>query len=169
MRSILVLILLILGQLALSQINDSGAYINANIGYGYKSNATGYDITNNNSYTLGIDSGYAFNNYFALDSNVSVMPNNSQSSFNNYILTAIDARGAVGFSEFFSPYIRLGVGALFNTTIINNTLGGAFIGVGGVFKLNNSLGISVDNYGIFVPSNLSSNVNIFALGMTYGF
>ena len=149
---------------------ESGAYIIASVGYGYVSNGTGYNVTNNTSYTLGINSGYAFNKYLAVDGSVTFMPNSYQNKTSDYFLTDVAVRGSVPLGSFVSAYVHLGPGMLFNTNIpANNNQLGLFVGLGGLFQISHHFGINIEDYGIYIPGNTNSDVNVLALGAAYAF
>lgn len=152
-----------------ADIESSGAYINPVIGYAYRSNDTLRNPTNNNSYSLGIFAGYSFDKYLAVDGNVTFLPNTSYREYNNYFLSAIAVRGSIWFSDFFSPYIRLGGGLLSNASNDLQTSSGVFFGIGGLFKLSNSMAITIDNYGIVLPTATENSFSVLSLGLNYGF
>ncbi|RTK99259.1 MAG: hypothetical protein EKK57_10045 [Proteobacteria bacterium] len=152
-----------------ASILESGAYVTGLVGYGYVGNNSYQKPTNNNSYSIGATTGYSFNQYLALDGNVTFMPNNNgYSQFSNYFLSSVAGRFSVPFSDFFSGYLHVGPGLLTNSSTGSNQFG-AFLGLGGIFKINNQIGISVEDYGIWLPNDVANDINIFAVGVTYGF
>ncbi len=155
--------------LVLAEI-ENNIYLNALIGYGFVSNATDNSPTNNTSISFDIAVGYKLNQYFALDSSVTFMPNTYQKQTSEYFLTDIALRASIPFSNFASPYIHLGPGLLFNTEIVeNNKQWGIFVGLGALFKVSSHLGINIEDYGIYIPGNTNSNINIIAIGAMYDF
>lgn len=148
---------------------ESGVYIAGNAGYGFISNNTISTPTNNNSYTLGIDAGYAFDRYFAIDAATTLMPNNNgYGSFSNLLLSDVAFRASLPLSSFFSAYLHVGGGLLTNTSQGVNQFG-LFTGLGGLFKINNELGLTAEDYGLFLSDNNADDINIFAIGVVYGF
>jgi hypothetical protein len=152
-----------------ADVIESGAYIIGSVGYGYVGNNTYQLPSNNHSYTLGLTAGYAFNRYVAIDGGATFMPNNNgYGVFSNYVLTSAAARVSLPIGDFFSAYLHAGPGALLNTTA-GTAQAGAFLGMGGIFKINGSLGINIEDYGIWLPSNVGNDINIFAVGLVYAF
>ena len=147
---------------------ESGAYLNPSIGYGYVSNNTWYNPTNNTSISFGLMGGYAFNKYLAIDGGTTFMPNTYQNKSTNYYLTDVAVRGSVPFSNFVSAYIHLGFGAQFNSSGIPNQYG-FFTGLGALFNITKHVSISIEDYGIYIPSSTRYDINILALGLVYGF
>lgn len=149
---------------------ESGAYLTGFVGYGYVSNGTGYLQTNNVSYSLGLSGGYAFNKYFGLDGGVTFMPNTYQNQSSDYFLTDVAIRASVPLGSFASAYLHVGPGLLFNNQIpANNNQLGVFLGLGALFQVSHHIGINVEDYGIYIPGNKNSDINILALGLTYAF
>lgn len=169
MKRLIITICLIAIHLSAFAEIESGAYIIGSLGYGYVSNGTGYNVTNNTSYSLGLSSGYAFNKYFALDGGLTFMPNSYHNQTTNYYLTDIAVRGSVPLSSFFSGYIHLGPGLLLSDSSSNNAQVGFFAGLGGLFQVSQHIGINIEDYGIFIPGNTNSNINILAVGFAYEF
>lgn len=150
-------------------LGESGLYIVGNLGYGFVSNNTLSHSTNNNSYTLGVNLGYSFSQYFALDAGTTFMPNNNgYGVFSNYFLSSMALKAGYPIGDFFLPYIHVGPGVLANMSQGTSQFG-LFTGLGGVFKLSQSFGLTVEDYGILIPNNSSNNVNIFAIGAMYDF
>lgn len=148
---------------------ESGVYLVGNVGYGFVSNNTMSHPTNNNSYTIGLGAGYAFNEYFAIDAQSTLMPNNNgYGVFSNYFLSSVAFKASIPVSEFFNAYFHIGSGLLTNVNNGDNQ-SGLFTGLGGLFKINKALGINAEDYGILLPNNNSGDVNIFAVGIVYGF
>jgi hypothetical protein len=147
---------------------ESGAYLNPSIGYGYVSNNTWYNPTDNTSISLGLMGGYAFNKYFAVDGGATFMPNTYKNQTTNYYLTDVAIRGSVPFSNFASAYVHVGFGALFNSSGAPNQYG-LFTGLGAIFNVSKHISISIEDYGIYIPSNTRYDINILALGLAYGF
>ena len=147
---------------------ESGIYLNPSIGYGYVSNGTRYNPTDNTSVSFGLMGGYAFNKYLAIDAGATFMPNIYQNKNTNYYITNIAARGSVPLSNFVSAYIHLGFAAQFNSSGIPNQYG-IFTGLGGLFNITKHISISIEDYGIFIPSSANYNINILAVGLVYGF
>lgn len=148
---------------------ESGVYINPTAGYATKSNFTGKHSTDNNSYSLGVFAGYSFDKYWAIDGNLTYLPNKSDNQFNNFFLSGAAVRGSIWFSSVFSPYIRVGGGFLSNASDNLQTSAGVFLGIGGLLEINKSIGITFDNYGILVPTAPQNNFSIVSIGFDYGF
>jgi len=160
-------ILLCLSTIAHADI-ESGFYLNPSVGYGYVSNNTWYNPTNNTSVSFGLMGGYAFNKYVAIDAGATFMPNTYQNQTTYYYLTDIAARGSVPLSNFVSAYIHFGLAAQFNS-IGNPNQYGFFTGLGGLFHITRHISISIEDYGIYIPSTTRFDINILAVGLTYGF
>lgn len=168
-KKILILLIIVLSSFKVFADAESGMYIVGNLGYGFVSNNTMSHPTNNNSYAIGLGVGYAFNEYFAIDTQSTLMPNNNgYSIFSNYFLSSVAFKASIPLSKFFSTYIHIGAGLLTNVNNGDNQ-SGLFTGLGGFFKINKSLGISAEDYGILLPNNNSGDINIFAIGIVYGF
>lgn len=168
MRRILATVFLTVISLSAFAEIESGAYIIGSIGYGYVSNGTGYNVTNNTSYTLGVEGGYAFNKYLAVDGSITFMPNTYQNISSNYYLTDVAVRGSVPLGTFASGYIHVGPGVLTNSSVGTNSFG-AFLGLGALFQLSHHWGINIEDYGILIPGNTNSDINVIALGAAYAF
>lgn len=166
-KIIFIISLLITSSYSFADI-ESGTYVIGNVGYGFVSNNTVSHYTNNNSYALGVNFGYAFNKYLAIDAQTTFMPNSSYGVVSNYFLSSAALKAGVPIGDFFSAYIHIGPGLLTDSSSGSNQFG-LFTGLGGIFKLNQSWGINVEDYGIFLPDNNANNINIFAVGAVYGF
>jgi hypothetical protein len=148
---------------------ESGAYINPIVGYGYVSNGTGYNTTNNTSLTLGIMSGYAFDKFFAIDGGITFIPNTYQNNLANYLLSDVSVRGSVPLSNFASAYIHLGAGFKSNFTNGKDpSQVGIFAGFGGLFNITRRVAITIEDYGIYIPGSTNNNINVLGLGISYG-
>ncbi|MBP9742088.1 MAG: outer membrane beta-barrel protein [Burkholderiales bacterium] len=149
---------------------ESSAYINIIVGYGFVSNGTNTSPTNNTSIAGSVFSGYAFNQYFALDGGITVMPNTYQNQNSMYLIPDIAARGSIPLSNFVSAYIHVGPAMLFNLqNETNNDQLGVFVGLGALFQLSYHFGINIEDYGVYIPGNTNSNINVIGLGMMYAF
>lgn len=148
---------------------ESGTYVVLNAAYGFVSNGSMSSFSDNHSYAFGIDFGHAFNRYLSIDVQTTYMPNSSPGTlYNNYFLSSVAFKGGVPIGDFFTAFIHLGP-ALLTTTRGSENQFGIFTGLGGTFKLSDQWGINVENYGILIPTNTASDVNIFAVGVMYGF
>jgi hypothetical protein len=158
----------------------SGAYINANAGFGTM------QYLPTGSFAATLNAGYAFNRSFGLEGGYAWLPSSQYgaSQYNNIFDVA--AKGTLPLSKVFSLYGRLGAGVNYqsfsgttnpgtpssycqNSTLTNFV---GLAGVGGSFALSNHFDLRVEDT-IYVPfggGNQSAGAtNLVLGGVQYNF
>lgn len=156
---------------------DNNIYVQASVGTGFVGNFP-TSIPSNGSYTyaLGVSGGYMFNKYFTVNGGINYVPYYSA----NLYMADVAVRGSLPLSSFVSVYWEFGPGVLTTNhqvtsstrNIISNTATTAFApysSVGAIFKINDCLGINVNDYGYFPMNSGNSPINMINLGVYYAF
>ena len=158
-------------------LNKTGSYLGTSLGYAYISNNTNRIATNNIAVALAVLTGYKFNQYFAADTGISLIPNEfyiqsnvEHKQFSTNIITDVAARVSIPYSDFVFPYFHIGPSAVFGNKYLHayDNLG-VFVGLGAEFKLSQAWGVNVEDYGVLLPHAISYDINVIALGVTYAF
>jgi hypothetical protein len=154
-----------------------GPYLGAGIGYGFVSHGTTHVSTDNFSVAYNFVVGYNVNEYVAADVGFALLPHEiyirqdqytGQVSTNSLADMAI--RISIPFSDFAYPYLHIGVGAVIgNKYIPSGDEFGLFTGLGVKFKASHAIGITVEDYGILIPSAVLQDMNILSIGLVYEF
>lgn len=154
-----------------------GPYIGAGMGYAYISHDTNRNATDNVGAAFNLYAGYSFNEYIGLDIGAAVMPYEAYIKHDPYslesthsVITDLAIRLGVPLSHFANGYIRIGPGAVLGNQFIpadSNT--GFYLGIGAKFKVSNSFGITVDDYGILMPRARDQDINVISVGIVYEF
>jgi opacity protein-like surface antigen len=154
-----------------------GPYIGAGMGYSYISHDTNRNATDNVGAAFNLYAGYSFNEYIGLDVGAAIMlyeayiKNDAYSMQSTHsLITDLAIRLGVPLSNFANGYIRIGPGEMLGNKFISggdNT--GFYLGIGAKFKVSQSFGITVDDYGILMPRAREQDINVISVGIVYEF
>lgn len=146
---------------AAAATNDSGAYVGIGVGYAAVQN---YD---NGQFGAIIDGGYAFNEYLALEGDLALISNETQSAGGysavantSFLMAAI--RGTLPLNELFSLYGKAGIGFNFanvsfsgygySSSANTSTNVAGLLAIGGAFNLSRHFVLKVEN-DYFITKN----------------
>lgn len=168
-KKIIIQALIILFYISKALANESEPYyVTGLVEYGFIGNPGVTAPTSGSiTYGFGINAGYEFNEYLAVDVGSNFIPSN----LGSLMVNDVALRASLPFGNFASGFIHMGPGYIVNTNDANleNSLG-IFMGIGALFDINTKLAISIEDQGIIPFENTNRyTVNMVTTGFVYGF